>query len=75
MIAPWMDLKYCHDLEHLRFMEQMMPDKVWYGSDFPVFAPYYETIIQRIKDLPLSAEFKRKLLRDNAENFYLRRDK
>ncbi len=68
-----MDLKYYMDIADLRFMEHMMPDKVWYGSEFPAFLPYSELAIDRIRQAPLGAGFKRKLLRDNAENFYLRR--
>jgi len=71
MFAPWMDLKFCHDLELLKAMEYFIPDKVWYGSDFPVFLPFHKPTIERLKNLPLSAEFKRKLLRENAEKFFL----
>ncbi len=68
----WMDLKYCHDVETWRFMERLIPDKVWFGSDFPIFYPSTDGTIARIKSSPLSAEFKYKLLRGNAENFFLR---
>ncbi len=65
--------KYTYNADLLRLMEEKIPDKVWFGSDFPVFVTAYHEILQWIKELPLGAEFKRKLLRDNAENFYLKR--
>jgi predicted TIM-barrel fold metal-dependent hydrolase len=74
MFAPWMDLKFCHDLELLKAMEYFIPDKVWYGSDFPVFLPFHKPTVERLRNMPLSAEFKRKLLRENAEKFFLQRD-
>jgi predicted TIM-barrel fold metal-dependent hydrolase len=71
-LSIFMDLKkYTYDLEHLRVLEQFIPDKVWYGSDFPVTHAWQKTTIARLKDLPLGAEFKRKLLRDNAAKFFL----
>jgi predicted TIM-barrel fold metal-dependent hydrolase len=74
MFAPWMDLKFCHDLELLKAMEYFIPDKVWYGSDFPVFLPFHKPTVERLRNMPLSVEFKRKLLRENAEKFFLQRD-
>jgi len=73
MISPWMDLKYCHDLEHLRTLEQLIPDKVFYGTDFPVTWAFNKSTLARLKDLPLSAQFKSKLLRDNAAKFFLKK--
>jgi len=65
--------KYTYNRDLLRLMEEKIPDKVFFGSDFPVFITAYDEILKWIVDLPLSAEFKRKLMRGNAEKFYLSR--
>lgn len=64
-----MHLKYYWDLEHLRFMETLIPDKVFFGTDFPLTLPIYKFMIDYINCLPLTPEFKRKLLGDNFRRF------
>jgi len=66
----WMQLKYMWDLEHLRFLEYMIPDKVFFGTDIPMGWPH-RIYVDHIRHLPLSEGFKKKLLRDNARRFYL----
>jgi predicted TIM-barrel fold metal-dependent hydrolase len=67
----WLYYKYTNDLEHFRFLEAFMPDKVFYGTDFPINLSVYRSYIDHILQLPLTDEFKRKLMRDNARKFYL----
>ena len=65
--------KYGHYADLIKLTEELIPDKIWFASDFPVWAMTYKDTLQQIKNLPVSAEFKRKLMRDNAEEFFLRR--
>jgi len=67
----WLYFKYTNDLDHFRFLEAFVPDKVFYGTDFPINFSVYGSYIDHILQLPLSSEFKRKLMRDNARKFYL----
>jgi predicted TIM-barrel fold metal-dependent hydrolase len=46
-----------------------MPDKVFYGTDFPLTMPVYRAMIDNIMTLPLSTEFKHKLMGDNFRKF------
>jgi len=64
-----MHLKYYWDLEHLRFLEFMMPDKVFFGTDFPLLLPIYKLAIDYIMHLPLNQEFIHKLMGDNFRKF------
>jgi predicted TIM-barrel fold metal-dependent hydrolase len=66
--------KFSFNADLLRLMEEKIPDKVFFGSDFPVFLTTYDDILGWIKKLPVSAEFKRKLMRGNAEKFFLKRE-
>jgi len=65
--------KYAHYADLIRLMEELIPNKVWFASDFPVWAMTYEDTLRQIKNLPISLEFQFKLLRENAERFYLKR--
>ena len=62
-------MKYYWDLEHLRFLETMMPDKVFFGTHFPLILPIYKFSMDYINCLPFTADFKRKLMGDNFRNF------
>jgi len=64
-----MQLKYHWDIEHLRVMEYLIPDKVFFGTDFPFVFPHKPSV-DHIRKIPLTAEFKKKLLRENAIRFY-----
>jgi predicted TIM-barrel fold metal-dependent hydrolase len=64
-----MQFKYYWDLDHLRFLEFFMPDKVFYGTDFPLTLPVYRAMVDNIMNLPLSMEFKHKLMGNNFRKF------
>lgn len=64
-----MQFKYYWDLDHLRFMEFFMPDKVFFGTDFPLILSIYKFAIDYIMNLPLSQEFIHKLMGDNFRKF------
>jgi len=64
-----MHFKYYWDLDHMRFLEFFMPDKVFYGTDFPLTLPVYREMIGNIMTMPLSMEFKHKLMGDNFRKF------
>jgi len=64
-----MHFRYYWDLEHLRFLEFFMPDKVFYGTDFPLTMPVYGAMIDNIMNMPLTTEFKHKLMGDNFRRF------
>ena len=64
-----MHFKYYWDLDHMRFLEFFMPDKVFYGTDFPLTLPVYRAMIDNIMTMPLSPEFKHKLMGDNFRKF------
>ncbi len=53
-----------------RFLEQFAPHKVFFGTDAPLILSIYSTVLGYIKLLPLSPQFKKMLLYDNAYNFY-----
>jgi predicted TIM-barrel fold metal-dependent hydrolase len=46
-----------------------MPDKVFYGTDFPLSLPVYRAMVDNIMNLPLTTEFKHKLMGDNFRKF------
>jgi len=64
-----MQLKYYWDLEHMHYIEHMMPDKVFFGTDFPLILPIYKFAIDYITNLPLSQEFIHKLMGGNFRRF------
>jgi hypothetical protein len=64
-----MQFKYYWDMDHLRFLEFFMPDKVFYGTDFPLTLPVYRAMVDNIMNLPLSMEFKHKLMGNNFRKF------
>jgi predicted TIM-barrel fold metal-dependent hydrolase len=64
-----MQFKYYWDLDHLRFLEFMMTDKVFFGTDFPLLLSVYKFSIDYVINLPLSQEFKQKLMGDNFRKF------
>lgn len=64
-----MRFKYYWDMDHMRFLEFFMPDKVFYGTDFPLGMPAYRAMIDNIMTMPLSQEFKHKLMGDNFRKF------
>jgi predicted TIM-barrel fold metal-dependent hydrolase len=64
-----MRFKYYWDLDHMRFLEFFMPDKVFYGTDFPLTMPVYRAMIDNIMTMPLSTEFKHKLMGNNFRKF------
>jgi predicted TIM-barrel fold metal-dependent hydrolase len=64
-----MRFKYYWDLDHMRFLEYFMPDKVFFGTDFPLLLSVYKCSIDHILNLPLSQEFKKKLMGDNFRKF------
>ncbi len=64
-----MHFKYYWDMDHMRFLEFFMPDKVFYGTDFPLTMPAYRSMIDNIMNMPLSMEFKQKLMGDNFRKF------
>lgn len=66
--------KYAFNADLLKLIEEKIPNKVFFGSDFPVFLPAYKDIMRWIKAQPLSGEFKKNLLRDNAVRFFLKRE-
>ena len=65
-----MEFSFYHNLDMLRFIETVVPHKVFFGSDFPLLVSIYRECIDHIKLLPLSPQFKRALLRDNAYKFF-----
>lgn len=65
-----MQFRYYMDLEHIRFLEQFVPHKVFFGTDAPLILSIYKTALEYVKLLPLSPQFKKMLLYDNAYNFY-----
>jgi predicted TIM-barrel fold metal-dependent hydrolase len=46
-----------------------MPDKVFYGTDFPLTLPVYRAMIDNIMTMPISTEFKHKLMGNNFRKF------
>ncbi len=66
-----MNLKYFWDFDHFRVLEYYLPDKVFFGTDYPLSLPVYRAMIDNIRLMPLSGEFKRKLLHDNAAKVFL----
>jgi predicted TIM-barrel fold metal-dependent hydrolase len=64
-----MRFKYYWDMDHMRFLEFFMPDKVFYGTDFPLTMSVYGAMIDNIMNMPLSTEFKHKLMGDNFRKF------
>jgi predicted TIM-barrel fold metal-dependent hydrolase len=46
-----------------------MPDKVFYGTDFPLTLPAYGAMVSNIMTMPLAMEFKNKLMGDNFRKF------
>jgi len=67
----WMHLKYFSDFDHFRTIEHFIPDKIFFGTDFPLSLPIYRPLVDHIRLMPLHADFKKKLLRDNARKFFL----
>jgi len=65
-----MQFAYYNDLEHIRMLEHLVPDKVFFGTDAPLILAIYKTAVEYVKLLPLSPEFKKKLMYDNANKFY-----
>jgi len=65
----WMQFRYYWDLDHMRFLEYMMPDKVFFGTDSPLLFPLYKFAVDYLMNLPLSQEFKYKLMGDNFRKF------
>ena len=65
-----MQFNHYHNLDHIRMLEHLVPDKVFFGTDAPLIFSIYKTAVEHIKLLPLSPEFKKKLMWDNANNFY-----
>ena len=68
-IPTLMHFKYYWDLDHIRFLEFFMPDKVFYGTDFPLTLTMYQAMIDNIMNMPLSLDFKHKLMGDNFRKF------
>jgi predicted TIM-barrel fold metal-dependent hydrolase len=64
-----MQFKYYWDLDHMRFLEFFMPDKVFYGTDFPLTLTVYQAMIDNIMNMPLSLDFKYKLMGNNFRKF------
>jgi predicted TIM-barrel fold metal-dependent hydrolase len=64
-----MHFKYYWDMDHIRFLEFFMPDKVFSGTDFPLTLPVYQTMIDNIMTMPISTEFKHKLMGNNFRKF------
>jgi predicted TIM-barrel fold metal-dependent hydrolase len=69
-VPSWMAFRYHWDLEHMRFMEFFIPDKVFFGSDVGPSHTIYGSMIDHIQNLPLSEDFKRKLFLENAKKFF-----
>lgn len=65
-----MNFKYYNNVDHIKMLEALVPDKVFFGTDAPLILSIYKTAVEYIKLLPLSMEFRKKLLWDNAYNFY-----
>jgi predicted TIM-barrel fold metal-dependent hydrolase len=57
------------DMEHIRFLEFFMPDKVFYGTDYPMTLPFYKAMLDNIMLMPIQQEFKQKLTGDNFRKF------
>ena len=53
----------------MRFLEFFIPDKVFYGTDFPLTLPCYSAMVSNIMTMPLSMEFKNKIMGDNFRKF------
>ncbi len=66
-----MNMPYTNNLEHIKMLEAVVPNKVFFGSDAPLNMLTYKSSIEWVKCLPLSADFKKKLLYDNAKEFYV----
>ncbi|MCP4716345.1 MAG: amidohydrolase family protein [Deltaproteobacteria bacterium] len=64
-----MHFKYYWDMDHMRFLEFFMPNKVFYGTDFPLTLPAYSAMILNIMNMPLSMEFKHNLMGNNFRKF------
>jgi predicted TIM-barrel fold metal-dependent hydrolase len=65
-----MHFKYYNNFEHIQMLEQLVPDKVFFGTDAPLILSIYKTSVEYIKLLPTSPEFKRKLMYANAKKFF-----
>ncbi|MCU0661148.1 MAG: amidohydrolase family protein [Myxococcota bacterium] len=65
-----MHFKYYNNVEHIKMLEAVVPDKVFFGSDAPLIYSIYKTAVEYVKMLPISMDFRKKLLWDNAYNFY-----
>jgi len=57
------------DMDHIRFLEFFMPDKVFYGTDYPMTLPFYKAMLDNIMLMPIQQEFKQKLTGDNFRKF------
>ncbi len=65
-----MAFKYYNNFEHMKMLEALVPDKVFFGTDAPLILSIYKTAVEYIKLLPFSMEFRKKLMYENAKNFY-----
>jgi predicted TIM-barrel fold metal-dependent hydrolase len=65
-----MNMPYANNLDHIKMLEAVVPTKVFFGSDAPLNLVTYKSAIEWVKCLPLSIDFKKKLLFDNAKEFY-----
>jgi len=64
-----MHFRQYFDMEHIRFLEFFMPDKVFYGTDFPMTMPFYKAMLDNVMNMPISMEFKHKLTGNNFRKF------
>ncbi len=65
-----MNFRQYNDLEHIKMLEAIVPHKVFFGTDAPLILPIYKTAVEYFKLLPLSQDFKMKLMYANAKEFY-----
>ena len=68
-VPTLMHFRQYFDLDHMRFLEFFMPDKVFMGTDYPMTLPFYKTLFDNIMQLPVGMQFKQKLTGDNFRKF------
>jgi len=61
--------KYYTDIEHLRYCEFAIPDKIMFGTDYPFTYPM-SLAVEYFRTLPLSDKFKENLFEKTARKFF-----
>ncbi|HHU76756.1 MAG TPA: amidohydrolase [Firmicutes bacterium] len=67
-VSFWPMLPHNVDLIPWQLLEETVPDKIFLGSDYPTGNTPGEAV-EAVKNLPISEDFKKKILGDNAAKF------